>query len=283
LIIVITLAFSRFELKKGRELGSPSLVADARHIGTDMFSAAIILVGLIGEYFRIKFPLDKVAALVIVVFIAWVGIKIALDAIRVLLDASVDFSTLNAFRELILENPEVVKIKSVTGRNSGRFKFIEAELALKIKDLQKAHLVTGRIEAQIKAKIAHVDRVLIHYEPVVKDTLTYALPLAEDRQALSEHFGEAPYFLLLIIRINDRKLLEERVLVNTFSHLSKGRGIKVSEWLLGQGVDEAMVPKSFAHKGPYYVFADAGAEMHPTEMRTVAEIKTSLTAVAPNP
>ena len=49
LIIVITLAFSRFELKKGRELGSPSLVADARHIGTDMFSAAIILVGLIGE------------------------------------------------------------------------------------------------------------------------------------------------------------------------------------------------------------------------------------------
>ena len=283
LIIAITLAFSRFELKKGSELGSPSLVADARHIGTDMFSAAIILVGLIGEYFRIKFPLDKVVALVIVVFIAWVGIKIALDAIRVLLDASVDFSTLNDIRELILENPEVVKIKSLTGRNSGRFKFIEAELALKIKDFQKAHLVTGRIEAQIKAKIAHVDRVLIHYEPVVKDTLTCALPLAEDRQTLSEHFGEAPYFLLLIIRANDRKLLEERLLVNTFSHLSKGKGIKVAEWLLGQGVDEAMVPKSFAHKGPYYVFADAGAEMHPTEMRTVAEIKTSLTAEAPNP
>jgi predicted Fe-Mo cluster-binding NifX family protein len=246
-----------------------------------MFSAAIILVGLIGEYFRIKFPLDKVVALVIVVFIAWVGIKIALDAIRVLLDASVDFSTMNAIRELILENPEVVKIKSLTGRNSGRFKFIEAELALKIKDFQKAHLVTGRIEAQIKAKIAYVDRVLIHYEPVVKDTLTYALPLAEDRQTLSEHFGEAPYFILLIIRTNDRKLLEERLLVNTFIHLSKGKGIKVAEWLLSQGVDEAMVPKSFAHKGPNYVFADAGAEMHQTEMRTVAEIKTSLTAAAP--
>ena len=77
LIIVITLAFSRFELKKGRELGSPSLVVDARHINTDMFSAAIILVGLIGKYFRIEFPLDKVAAQVIVALIGWVGIKIA--------------------------------------------------------------------------------------------------------------------------------------------------------------------------------------------------------------
>ena len=206
------------------------MVADARHIGMDMFSAAIILVGLVGEYFRIKFPLDKVAALFIVVFIAWVGIKIALDAIRVLLDASVDFSTLNVIRELILENPEVVKIKSLTGRNSGRFKFIEAELALKIKDFQKAHLVTGRIEAQIKAKIAHVDRILIHYEPVVKDTLTYALPLAEDRQTLSEHFGEAPYFLLLIIRTNDQKLLEERLLVTPLPTSAKARA---SKWLSG--------------------------------------------------
>ncbi len=77
--------------------------------------------------------------------------------------------------------------------------------------------------------------------------------------------------------------MEERLLVNTFPNLSKGKGIKVAEWLLSQGVDEAMVPKSFAHQGPYYVFADAGAEMHPTEMRTVAEIKTSLTAVSPIP
>jgi cation diffusion facilitator family transporter len=118
LIIVITLAFSRFELRKGRKLGFPSLEADARHINTDMFSAAIILVGLIGEYFRIKFPLDKVAALVIVVLIARVGVKIALDAIRVLLDASVDFGTLNDIRELILENPEVVKIKLLSVNNS---------------------------------------------------------------------------------------------------------------------------------------------------------------------
>ena len=72
------------------------------------------------------------AALIIVVLIAWVGVKIAVDAIRVLLDASLDFKTLTTIREIILENPQVSKINVLTGRNSGRFKFIEADLALKV-------------------------------------------------------------------------------------------------------------------------------------------------------
>lgn len=273
---LILLGFSRYELKEARKLNSPSLEADAQHLTTDLFSSCIILVGLAGTYFQVKFPLDKVAALIIVVLIAWVGVKIVVDAIRVLLDASLDFKTLNTIRDIILETPQVSEINALTGRNSGRFKFIEADLALKVRELEKAHFVANQIENRIKSRVPHVDHILIHYEPVQRETQVIALPVAEDRMHLSEHFGEAPYFLLLTLKSGDGKLLEESWLSNPFQTVEKGKGIKVSEWLVSLGIDGIIAPKSFAHKGPYYVFSDNGVEMRQTNGRSLSEIKESL-------
>jgi predicted Fe-Mo cluster-binding NifX family protein len=233
-------------------------------------------VGLAGTYFQVKLPLDRVAALVIVVLIGRVGVKIAVDAIRVLLDASLDFKSLNNIREIILENPQVSKINALTGRNSGRFKFIEADLALKIRELEKAHFVAVQIENRIKSRVPHVDHILIHYEPVEKETRVIALPAAEDRRHLSEHFGEAPYFLLLTFKSGDGRLLEESWLSNPFQAVVKGKGIKVSEWLVSLGVDEVVTHKSFAHKGPHYVFSDNGVEVRQTEESNLNELKESL-------
>ena len=47
--ILITWLFSRYELKKGRETQSPSLIADARHIWTDMLSSIVILMAFAGS------------------------------------------------------------------------------------------------------------------------------------------------------------------------------------------------------------------------------------------
>jgi len=273
---LILLGFSRYELKRARSLNSPSLEADAQHLTTDLFSSCIILVGLAGTYFQVKLPLDRVAALVIVVLIVRVGVKIAVDAIRVLLDASLDFKTLNTIRDIILETPQVSAINGLTGRNSGRFKFIEADLALKVRELEKAHFVADQIENRIKFRVPHVDHILIHYEPVKKETQVIALPVAEDRMHLSEHFGEAPYFLLLTLKSGDGRLLEESWLSNPFQTVAKGKGIKVSEWLVSLGIDEVVTPKSFAHKGPHYVFSDNGVEVRQTEESNLNEIKGSL-------
>jgi cation diffusion facilitator family transporter len=272
----LLLSFSRYELKRARKLNSPSLEADAQHLTTDLFSSCIILLSLAGTYFQVKFPLDKVAALAIVVLVVWVGVKIAVDAIRVLLDASLDFQTLNTIREIILEAPQVSNINVLTGRNSGRFKFIEADLALKVRDFPKAHFVANQIENRIKSRVPNVDHILIHYEPIKKDTQVIALPVAEDRLHLSEHFGEAPYFLLLTLKGQNGRLTDESWLSNPFQTVEKGKGIKVGEWLVSLGIDEILNAKSFAHKGPYYVFSDNEVEMRQTDVRNLDEIKESL-------
>jgi cation diffusion facilitator family transporter len=275
-ITLILLTFSRFELKRAKSLDSPSLKADAQHLATDLFSSSVILVGLVGTYLRINFPLDKAAALIIVGLIAWVGLKIAVDAIRVLLDASLDFNTMSTIRDVILETPQVSKINSLMGRSSGKYKFIETELMLKVRELEKAHFVANQIENRIKSKVPNVDHILIHYEPVKKETRVIAMPVLEDRVHLSEHFGEAPYFLLITLSNEDGRLLGESWLTNPFREMEKGKGIKVSEWLVSQGVDELIATKSLEHKGPYYVFADAGVLIEQTEEVDIDLIKGRL-------
>ncbi len=277
LIGLILLVFSRYELRQAQKLDSPSLKADAQHLTTDLFSTAVILVGLAGSYLRPGFPLDQIAAVIIVVLIARVGLKIAVDAIRVLLDASLDFPTLSRIRDIILDIPQVDKIIALTGRNSGRFKFIEADLALRVKELDKAHFLANQIEKRLKEQVPHVDHVLIHYEPVARDTRVVALPAAADKERLSEHFGEAPYFLVITLKRGDTRISEEKWLANPYQTEEKAKGLKVSEWLVGLGVDEVITAKSLEHRGPYYVFSDNQVDMQHTDRRDLRDIISSLT------
>jgi divalent metal cation (Fe/Co/Zn/Cd) transporter len=59
----ITFAFSRYELRQGNAIGSPSLIADAKHIRTDMMSSGVILAGLVGGLFGLE--LDRIAAMAV--------------------------------------------------------------------------------------------------------------------------------------------------------------------------------------------------------------------------
>jgi len=115
--------FSRYELRKGRETGSPSLVADARHIWTDSLSSVVILASLLGG--ALGFSWDRYAALVVVAFIARAAFVIFLEAVRVLLDASLDFDSMSRIREIVLADHRVGKINDLRARNAGRFKFVE--------------------------------------------------------------------------------------------------------------------------------------------------------------
>jgi cation diffusion facilitator family transporter len=272
--MAITFFFSRYELREGEKIGSPSLIADAQHIRTDMFSSAVILCGLVGGLFH--WPLDKVAALVVVVLVFRAGFTIFLDAIRVLLDASLDFESMDKVKTAILSHPQVTSIHSLRGRNSGRFKFIEADIGLRVRELERAHHVSQQIEAEISKSVPNVDRVLIHYEPEKKDTRVFAIPLQEDKMSLSDHFGEAPYYYIVQMRERDRSIIEERILTNPFKDEEKGKGLKVSNWLLQQSVDTVINSKSLEGKGPGYVLSDADVEIVITETKQLAKILQEL-------
>ena len=274
-VMIITYGYSRYATKVGTEINSPSLIADAKHIGVDMFSSAMVLVVLLSSFAGVN--LDRISAFIIVVIIAWSGGKILIDGIRVLLDASLDYKTLSIAEKLILAEPQVIEIRHLMGRNSGRYKFIEADIFLKTHDLDKAHFIANRIEVNIKRQIKNVDRVLIHYEPNKKENFIYAVPLKDANQhRISRHFGEAPYFGLITVKIKHKKVIDHKIVENPFTQVEHGKGILVAEFLNKHQIDVIITKESFEGKGPYYVFSNAAVDNLLIEEETVEKALESL-------
>ena len=259
---IIPLVFSHFELRAGRAANSPALIADAREYRTHVFTTGVVFAALLAQWFN--FPLDRIAALLIVVAIGKTGWDLLSDGMRVLLDASLDPETLLQIREIIADEPMVAELKWVTGRNAGRFRFVEAEVSLRVHDLEKAEVATQRVEARILEAVSYVERVLIHAEPMERTHLRYAVPLADPGGTISQHFGEAPYFALVTVRLADGSVEAQQIIANPYREEEKAKGIRVAEWLVTQKADVVLLKEDLQGKGPVYVFGDAGVEMRGT-------------------
>ncbi len=207
----------------------------------------------------------KILCLLLFVFIAKTGFEIMKDGVKVLLDAFVDYETLSKTEKIILNTPQVVEIKSLTGRNSGRFKFIEANIIIKTHNLDKAHIIADKIEENIRKEVRNIDQVLIHYEPMRKEEIVYAIPLMEDKESISPHFGEAPWFMFIIFKNGQKTANRVKVIQNPCIKEEKGKGILAAEFLLQNSIDVVIVKKDFSGKGPAYVFSDANVEVILTE------------------
>jgi predicted Fe-Mo cluster-binding NifX family protein len=212
-------------------------------------------------------------------FILYAGWQVLRESIRVLLDASLDFATLDQAQRTILAEPKVQQLKSLTGRNSGRFKFLEAEVVLRVADLERAHHLATRLEERLKQAIPNVDRVTLHVEPPAKTTVRYAVPLEADGR-VSRHFGEAPRFALLDVRAADRQLLHRKEWANPFRGNERGKGIRVAEFLVASDVDVVVLREDLHGKGPEYVFSDAGIDVSRTDQEDWTALLDELNIVA---
>ncbi|NPA88149.1 MAG: cation transporter [Epsilonproteobacteria bacterium] len=163
LTVIITYFYSRWEKKKAIELNSPSLLADAEHVKSDFFTALVVLVGVIGQY--MGYPIvEKIAVAIVVYFIFHSGWEILVDAIKVLLDASVDKETLDEVRNILEKEEMIEKINDIKGRNAGSFKFIYLDIDVKTDSIKEAHEYVHQLEEKIKKAIPEVEKVITHYE-----------------------------------------------------------------------------------------------------------------------
>lgn len=270
LMVIPIFLFARYEKKEAVRLNSPSLLADARNWLTDIAPLLIVIGGLAGT--RIYAHADKIAAVIIIIFILKAGYGIVRDSMKSLLDASVDSQTIKKIREIVGRFREVEEITALHARNSGSFIFVHLNLRLSVKRLKEAHQVSEMIEEDIRREIPFVERIVIHYEPEKKDYVRYAAPLAHKDGTISEHFGEAPFIALWDKRISDGVILNREVLDNPFSHLEKGKGIRLAEFIAEKGADVVFVKKQFEHKGPEYVMSNYEVELRKTDANLLEDL-----------
>lgn len=177
LAISMTVDFNRARMlaRVAKKHKSQALEADALHFSTDIFSSAVVLLGLAAVWTAAHAPAgslleaallraDSAAALVVAVIVAWVSLRLGARAVDTLLDAG-DREALAKLEAAVKSVPEVLRIKSLRLRQSGSFVFADMELVLPAgSSLEYSHTVSEAVERAAHEALPGAD-LTIHLEP----------------------------------------------------------------------------------------------------------------------
>ncbi|MGX9425259.1 MULTISPECIES: cation diffusion facilitator family transporter [Bradyrhizobium] len=154
---------------RGRRMRSPALVADGRHLLTDVISSVGILIGLVLALVMKWEFLDPALALIVAATILWSGWGVLKESAGGLLDEAVPEATLNAIRRTIADHAAgALEAHDVRTRHAGRVTFIEFHLVVPGQmTVSEAHRICDRLEAALRAEDED-RRITIHVEPEEK-------------------------------------------------------------------------------------------------------------------
>lgn len=153
-------------LRAGRRRRSPALIADAKHILTDVVTSVGVWVGLILVTLTGWLILDPIVACLVALNIIWSGWLLIRDSIGGLMDAAPDEKEIAKIKSTIAAHGGgAIEAHDLRTRHAGRVTFIQFHLVVSGQmSVSKAHDICDRIERAIQSDIAGAV-VTIHVEP----------------------------------------------------------------------------------------------------------------------
>jgi len=161
--IIIDFSRSRALYKVAKEHESQALEADALHFSTDIWSSAVVLIGLIGVTFNFQYA-DPIAALIVAMIVLTVSYRLGKRSFDALLDKAPKGLSEEIFC-IVKDIPGVKEFHDIKVRESGPYKFVDLNIHVdKRMTIEKAHEISHRVEEEIGKKIKNV-KVMVHAEP----------------------------------------------------------------------------------------------------------------------
>lgn len=163
--IVVKEAMYWYTRAAARETGSGALMADAWHHRSDALSSVGSFIGILGA--RIGLPiLDPVASVVICVFIVKAAVDIFRDAVSKMTDRSCDDATVQALRDIVLADEQVLRIDRLSTRIFGDKFYVELEIATDADlSLAQAHEIAEHVHDAVERAFAQVKHCMVHVNP----------------------------------------------------------------------------------------------------------------------
>jgi cation diffusion facilitator family transporter len=152
-----------YERNVGHKIGSPILIADARHTMSDIWVTICVLLGLIGVWvFNVQW-LDVVLSFPVALLVFWSGWQVLHENLPWLVDEMAIAP--EAIHSQVIKVPGVLNCHSIASRGIlGRQVFIEMHLIVDAQDVEAAHQVTEAVEARLEKEYGPA-RTMIHVEP----------------------------------------------------------------------------------------------------------------------
>jgi cation diffusion facilitator family transporter len=153
-------------IRFGHRERSPALVADGRHLLTDVFTSAGVLIGVAVAAFTGWAILDPLIAALVALNILWMGYGLMKESVAGLMDAAVSPKIQERIRTLIAEQGSgALQAHDVRTRHAGRVTFIDFHLVVPGNmSVTSAHDICDRIEHALKEEMGEAV-VTIHVEP----------------------------------------------------------------------------------------------------------------------
>ena len=154
-------------LRAARAHRSITLEADARHLLTDVWTTAGVLIGVLLVQWSGWLRLDAIVALAVAIQILWTGWHLMARSFEGLMDRAVP----EADREAIVAVLEELRHQggdyhALRTRMAGAKSFVDVHVLLPGgMTIQQGHDLVERLENDIRARLPHVE-VLTHMEPL---------------------------------------------------------------------------------------------------------------------
>ena len=166
----INLLVGRILIRVGTEHQSPALIADGKHIMTDVVTSMGVVAGLILVWITGYARIDAVVALLVAVNILMTGIKLQRQTVDGFLDRALEPGEVQEIRrvidaELRAQPIEGIGYHALRTREAGRDRFVDFHLLLPGEvSVHDAHDLADRLEQSLDAKLIGVSAT-IHVEP----------------------------------------------------------------------------------------------------------------------
>ncbi len=229
--LIISAGFGYYQVRAGRKLNSPALVADGKDYIADSMSTAVVFVGLVGSMFGIM--LDRWAAAVVSLFVFRAGSQLLITALKDLLDASIDRETEREIIRLVESHPAVSRVKQCLSRTAGGRFIIDMDILLRTPSHRVADRIAASLEEDIIKNFPRV--VMARIRPHFKEgsIITRVIPVeSPESDHPFQHMAKAPWFRVETVDIATGEVTDTKVLRNPHQDAERKRGFLVGKWLL---------------------------------------------------
>jgi divalent metal cation (Fe/Co/Zn/Cd) transporter len=179
----------RYMLAVAQRVRSQMLVANAWHARSDAASSLVVIVGIVGNLLGYTF-LDLIAAAVVGVMIAYMGIQFARDALLELVDTGLDEKEVRAIRNTLKAVPGVLGLHELRTRKMADNALVDAHI-----------IVEPKISVSEGHYIAEAARIAVLKSHQVMDVMVH---IDSEDDAQNKANVRLPQRHLLLVHLADR-------------------------------------------------------------------------------
>ncbi len=164
---ILVFVLGRYLINKGNKLHSLTLKADGKHLQTDAYTSAGIIVGLILIKFTQLYWLDSVIAIIYSCIIVYTGYKLIIESLDGLLD-KIDFATAQEIIDVINKNRinNWIDVHNMRIQKFGKFLHVDCHITLPwYNNLEQTHEQMELLDTLLNQHFDNRVEFFIHPDP----------------------------------------------------------------------------------------------------------------------